>query len=96
MLRATLDANETLSLVANKVVCPVLRVRGDLSLFVEGCLTGDSVDGIRDRSKSGTLGRTWLSHGSCLGRLDIRVPYAISSCRLTGSNPARSVCDARS
>lgn len=71
MLRTTLDGNEVRSLATSKVACPVLQVRGDLarrSLF-----TSYSADGSTDRSRSMSLGRIRLSHGPCLGRLDIGI-----------------------
>lgn len=77
MLRTTLNANEIRSLAASKVGCPVLQVRYYLvrgSRFVLYL-----IDGIRDRGRPKSLGRTRLSHGPRFGRLDIRVSYAITS-----------------
>ena len=77
MLRTTLDANEIRSLAASKVACPVLLVRYYLvrgSRFIMYL-----IDGIRDRGRPKSLGRTGLSHGSRFGRLDIHVSYAITS-----------------
>ena len=54
MLRTTLGANEVRSLAANKVACPVLQVRGHI--IRRSSFTGVSVDGARDRSRSGSLG----------------------------------------
>jgi nucleolar protein 9 len=83
-LRTALDANEVRSLAGNKVACPVLQVRRDLVHL--SLLTGYSIDGTRDRGRSRSLGRARFPHGSCLGRLDIRVSYAIVSRRWPGSN----------
>ena len=77
MLRATLDANEIRSLAASKVACPVLQVRYYLvrgSRFIMYL-----IDGIRDRGRPKSLGRTGFPHGQRFGRLDIRVSYAITS-----------------
>ena len=77
MLRTTLDANEIRSLAASKVACPVLQVRYD---FVRGSrFIIYLIDGIRDRGRPRSLGRTRLSHGPRFSRLDIRVSYAITS-----------------
>jgi hypothetical protein len=79
MLRTTLDGNEIRSLAASKVACPVLQVRYYLvrgSRFIIYL-----IDGIRDRGRPRSLGRTRLPHGPSFGRLDIRVSYAITSRR---------------
>jgi hypothetical protein len=78
MLRTTLDANEIRSLAASKVACPVLQVRYYLlrgSRFIMYLI----LDGIRNRGRPKSLGRTRLPHGLRFGRLDIRVSYAITS-----------------
>ena len=77
MLRTTLGANEIRSLAASKVACPVLQVRRYLvrgSRFMIYL-----IDGIRNRGRPKSLGRTRLSHGPRFGRLDIRVSYAFTS-----------------
>lgn len=77
MLRTTLDANEIRSLATSKVACPVLQVRHYLvcgNRFIMYL-----IDGIRDRGRSRSLGRTRFPHGPRFGRLDIRVSYAITS-----------------